>query len=538
MINLIIFFLTCCILILLILIVTYFINIPTNDYEKHSAYECGFEPFGDARSFFDIHFYTIGLLFIIFDLEIVFLIPVVVDIANISFIGYVNLIIFMFIILIGFYYEWCIGLLNWVPEKMTFNKSNNYFNFFSNNSFFFVNLELINYIDIAFLILLLLILFSLFFNQLSNLIYRVINLAFLSILIIAMWSFFTDIIFIYIVYILAFVGAVVMFFLSVILMLPSSVTFTNSLKNYNIIILSIVLKFENVNNFSITILDILYFIILYLFFKFIIDVIKEDYFYIINFFKNNSIKEISFKKAMHICKEVLLNFGIGAGIADLRDLTATKSRIRYLPKRLRAIMHIHNILYFIYLNIELKINGKNMNYKNIFNIFREKYPILSHSILVRYVVPLPYIPNLFQYSWLNKINLYYNIRQKNRYLFSKNMWLNKFINYIILTLSICEFIIINIFLQIYYYLKTNFIILIKNLSIIISIIFLIIPYFIRSNIKINDYFIHENLENLNSLLAIKHILYEENNLFLLLSIIGLLIALIGSAVFTRINKKK
>jgi len=103
--NLLTYLIISIILILIILIATYFLNIPTNDYEKHSAYECGFEPFGDARSFFDIHFYTVGLLFIIFDLEIVFLIPVVVDIANISFIGYLNLLIFMFIILIGFYYE-------------------------------------------------------------------------------------------------------------------------------------------------------------------------------------------------------------------------------------------------------------------------------------------------------------------------------------------------------------------------------------------------------------------------------------------------
>lgn len=71
-------------LVLVILAAAYFINTPTNDYEKHSPYECGFEPFGDARSFFDIHFYTIGLLFIIFDLEVVFLVPVIVDVANLS----------------------------------------------------------------------------------------------------------------------------------------------------------------------------------------------------------------------------------------------------------------------------------------------------------------------------------------------------------------------------------------------------------------------------------------------------------------------
>jgi len=103
--NLIAFLVACIILVCVILFLAYAINIPSNDYDKRSSYECGFEPFGDARSFFDVHFYTIGLLFIIFDLEIVFLIPAVVDIANISFLGYLNLIIFILIILIGFYYE-------------------------------------------------------------------------------------------------------------------------------------------------------------------------------------------------------------------------------------------------------------------------------------------------------------------------------------------------------------------------------------------------------------------------------------------------
>jgi len=93
------------IVILVILALIYFINIPTNDYEKHSAYECGFEPFGDARSFFDIHFYTIGLLFIIFDLEIVFLIPFATDIEATLGFEYLNFLAFMVILLVGFYYE-------------------------------------------------------------------------------------------------------------------------------------------------------------------------------------------------------------------------------------------------------------------------------------------------------------------------------------------------------------------------------------------------------------------------------------------------
>jgi NADH-quinone oxidoreductase subunit A len=105
MINLLIFLIISFVLTIIIMLMTYLVNLPSSDYEKHSAYECGFEPFGDARSFFDIHFYVIGLLFIIFDLEVVFLIPFVVDLANISLFGYINMFIFMAIVLIGFYYE-------------------------------------------------------------------------------------------------------------------------------------------------------------------------------------------------------------------------------------------------------------------------------------------------------------------------------------------------------------------------------------------------------------------------------------------------
>jgi len=107
-------------IILLLFVVSFFLSSATNtvDFEKLSTYECGFEPFGDARSFFDIHFYTIGLLFIIFDLEVVFLIPFVVDLENMTFFGYMNMLFFMLIILGGFYYEWAIGLLEWLPKKL------------------------------------------------------------------------------------------------------------------------------------------------------------------------------------------------------------------------------------------------------------------------------------------------------------------------------------------------------------------------------------------------------------------------------------
>jgi len=118
MLNLFAYLITAFIITFVIVTAAYFINTPSSDYEKHSAYECGFEPFGDARSFFDIHFYTVGLLFIVFDLEVVFLIPFVVDLANMSLLGYANMLFFIIIVLAGFYYEWAIGLLDWLPKKL------------------------------------------------------------------------------------------------------------------------------------------------------------------------------------------------------------------------------------------------------------------------------------------------------------------------------------------------------------------------------------------------------------------------------------
>ena len=124
MLNLFAYFITAFIITFVIVIAAYFINMPSSDYEKHSAYECGFEPFGDARSFFDIHFYTVGLLFIVFDLEVVFLIPFVVDLNNMSLFGYVNMLFFITIVLAGFYYEWAIGLLDWLPKKLNVSDVN------------------------------------------------------------------------------------------------------------------------------------------------------------------------------------------------------------------------------------------------------------------------------------------------------------------------------------------------------------------------------------------------------------------------------
>ena len=91
-----------------------FLISPNNpDKEKLSPYECGFEPFEDSRMKFDVRFYLVAILFIIFDLEIAFLFPWAVVLDHIGFEGFIAMAIFIFILLIGFIYEWKIGALDW-----------------------------------------------------------------------------------------------------------------------------------------------------------------------------------------------------------------------------------------------------------------------------------------------------------------------------------------------------------------------------------------------------------------------------------------
>ena len=91
-----------------------FLLSPNNpDPEKLSAYECGFEPFNDSRMEFDVRFYLVAILFIIFDLEIAFLFPWAISLGAIGIFGFVSMMIFLFILTIGFIYEWKKGALEW-----------------------------------------------------------------------------------------------------------------------------------------------------------------------------------------------------------------------------------------------------------------------------------------------------------------------------------------------------------------------------------------------------------------------------------------
>ena len=83
------------------------------DPEKLSAYECGFEAFDDSRMEFDVRFYLVAILFIIFDLEIAFLFPWSISLGKIGFLGFFSMMIFLFILTIGFVYEWKKGALDW-----------------------------------------------------------------------------------------------------------------------------------------------------------------------------------------------------------------------------------------------------------------------------------------------------------------------------------------------------------------------------------------------------------------------------------------
>jgi NADH-quinone oxidoreductase subunit A len=83
------------------------------DSEKLSAYECGFDAFDDARRKFDVRFYLVAILFIIFDLEVAFLFPWAITLGEIGVFGFWSMVLFLFVLTVGFVYEWKKGALEW-----------------------------------------------------------------------------------------------------------------------------------------------------------------------------------------------------------------------------------------------------------------------------------------------------------------------------------------------------------------------------------------------------------------------------------------
>ena len=98
---------------LVLLLAAAVVAISNPDAEKISAYECGFNAFDDARMKFDVRFYLVSILFIIFDLEVAFLFPWDVAFADISMTGFWSMMVFLGVLTVGFAYEWKKGALEW-----------------------------------------------------------------------------------------------------------------------------------------------------------------------------------------------------------------------------------------------------------------------------------------------------------------------------------------------------------------------------------------------------------------------------------------
>ena len=98
---------------LALLVAPFIVAVSNPDPEKVSAYECGFNAFDDARMKFDVRFYLVAILFIIFDLEVVFLFPWAVTFKEIGAFGYWSMMAFLAVLTIGFIYEWRKGALEW-----------------------------------------------------------------------------------------------------------------------------------------------------------------------------------------------------------------------------------------------------------------------------------------------------------------------------------------------------------------------------------------------------------------------------------------
>ena len=108
-----IFFGISVILALIIVTLSYVLSVQNPETEKLSAYECGFEPYEDARNIFDVKFYLVAILFIIFDIETMFLLPWSVSVSQINALGFWSMIDFLVELGVGFVYIWYVGALEW-----------------------------------------------------------------------------------------------------------------------------------------------------------------------------------------------------------------------------------------------------------------------------------------------------------------------------------------------------------------------------------------------------------------------------------------
>ncbi len=103
----------CLVIGLALMIAPFIVAYKAPDAEKLSAYECGFNAFDDSRMRFDVRFYLVAILFIIFDLEVAFLFPWAVSFGNLGWFGFWSMMIFLAVLTVGFIYEWKKGALEW-----------------------------------------------------------------------------------------------------------------------------------------------------------------------------------------------------------------------------------------------------------------------------------------------------------------------------------------------------------------------------------------------------------------------------------------
>ncbi|MGH6947493.1 MAG: NADH-quinone oxidoreductase subunit A [Kiloniellales bacterium] len=96
-----------------IVLFSYLVARQRPDSEKASPYECGFEAFDDARSKFDVRFYLVAILFIVFDLEVAFLFPWAAAFGDVGLFGFWSMVVFLGVLTVGFIYEWKKGALEW-----------------------------------------------------------------------------------------------------------------------------------------------------------------------------------------------------------------------------------------------------------------------------------------------------------------------------------------------------------------------------------------------------------------------------------------
>ena len=107
------YFFFCFLLSFVLFVLSFVLVVQKPNVDKISIYECGFNPFGDSRNKFEVKFYVVAILFIVFDLEIIFLFPWLLIFFNLNIYGFFSMILFLFILFFGFIYEWIKGALDW-----------------------------------------------------------------------------------------------------------------------------------------------------------------------------------------------------------------------------------------------------------------------------------------------------------------------------------------------------------------------------------------------------------------------------------------